>query len=239
MTTQQVQVDRIRIDGGTQPREFIDEAVVAEYAEAMTEGAQFPPVSVVFDGVAYWLADGFHRYHASRKLGWKTLDAEVTKGTKRNAILLSVAANTTHGMRRTNADKRKAVKALLADDEWGQWSNVEIATLCGVGESLVRSLREKRSEDTNPRTYTTKHGTTATMNTANIGRKPGGNGKPQAAPASTPAPTPEPDDSVPTPHGEMLFIDSNPTKAAAKLAEWFDVDYLAQLATALTAIVQG
>ncbi len=56
---------------------------------------------------------------------------------------------------------------MLDDSEWGQWSNVEIAKRCGVGETLVRdvrgSLREKRSDETTEGTYTTKHCTEATM----------------------------------------------------------------------------
>ena len=73
----------------------------------------------------------------------------------------------------TNADKRHAVMLLLNDEEWGQWSNREIARRCSVAESSVRnyrdelSLRKLRSEPT-PKTYTTKHGTVATMNTENI-----------------------------------------------------------------------
>jgi len=56
---------------------------------------------------------------------------------------------------------------LLNDQEWSNWSGREVARQCGVSEAFVRSLRTKRSDE--PRTYTTKHGTEATMNTANIG----------------------------------------------------------------------
>ena len=34
-----IPVGRIRLDGGTQPRAMIDQIVVADYAEAMREGA--------------------------------------------------------------------------------------------------------------------------------------------------------------------------------------------------------
>lgn len=67
---------------------------------------------------------------------------------------------------------------LLNDEEWAQWSNSEIARRCTVNESTVRrirddeSLRLNRSEPT-PKTYTTKHGTVATMHTENIGRTEG------------------------------------------------------------------
>ena len=39
------------------------------------------------------------------------------KGTQRDAILWSISANATHGLRRTNEDKRRAVTRLLQDPE--------------------------------------------------------------------------------------------------------------------------
>ena len=76
-----------------------------------------------------------------------------------------------HGVRRTNADKRKAVMTLLQDEEWSQWSNVKIAEQCAVSDELVRKVRHELSpptvgsEQATSRTYTNKHGTTSTMNT--------------------------------------------------------------------------
>ena len=170
-----VQLSQVAIDGGTQPRCEIDESLVTEYAEAMRDGAQFPPIVVFHDGVKFWLADGFHRTHAARKAGLEVLDADVRDGTRRDAILFSVGANAAHGSRRTNADKRKAVMTLLEDEEWSQWSDREIARQCAVHHTFVGKMRgslvTNTSDDTPPRTYTTKHGTTAKMNTANIGKR--------------------------------------------------------------------
>jgi hypothetical protein len=73
-----------------------------------------------------------------------------------------------HGKARTNDDKRRAVQRMLEDQEWQGWSNYEVAKHCGVGEKLVRSLRPNRSEE---RTYRTKHGTVATMDTTRIGQR--------------------------------------------------------------------
>ncbi len=73
--------------------------------------------------------------------------------------------------RRTNADKRKAVMTLLRDEEWSGWTDSEIARRCAVHHSTVAAVRSSlansASEQPTTRTYTTKHGTTATMNTAN------------------------------------------------------------------------
>jgi hypothetical protein len=72
---------------------------------------------------------------------------------------------------------------LLRDKEWSQWSNVAIAKACGVTESFVRKLKkEYHIAQCEVRTYTTKHGTTAAMNTANIGKTA------PAKPPSSPAP---------------------------------------------------
>lgn len=169
----QLTLSQIRIDGGTQPRIRIDENVVAEYANAMREGATFPPVVAFFDGIEYWLADGFHRLHAARKNDLESILSEVRTGTKRDAILYSVSANASHGLRRTNEDKRRAVQTLLGDPEWAQWSDREIARRCGVHHEMVSHLRPRPSlaDSASEKVYTTKHGTVSKMNTEKIGKK--------------------------------------------------------------------
>jgi hypothetical protein len=140
-----IELSLIRTDGGTQPRAELNSDLIDEYAKAMTEGAKFPPVTVFYDQLSYWLADGFHRFEAAKKIGSQIIDADIQQGIYRDAILYSVGANATHGLRRSNADKRKAVLKLLSDPEWCQWSNSEIAKQCGVGEWLVRKLKEELS----------------------------------------------------------------------------------------------
>lgn len=134
-------LDAIRIDGGTQSRVEIDNATVAEYGEALTAGAEFPPVIVFNDGADHWLADGFHRYHGHRAAGRVSIGADVRQGTVRDAILFSLGANASHGLRRTNADKRKAVQAMFSDSEWSTWSDGRIAQQCGVSGEFVRQQR--------------------------------------------------------------------------------------------------
>jgi hypothetical protein len=164
-------VAKIRTDGGTQPRAMMDWVTVTEYADAMLQGATFPPVVVFFDGADYWLADGFHRVKAAEQAGWSEIDADVRRGTIRDAILYSVGANAAHGMRRTNEDKRQVVLTLLQDDEWAQWSNREIARRCVVDEGTVRRLRDEISADyPQIERKVERGGTTYTMDTSNIGR---------------------------------------------------------------------
>jgi hypothetical protein len=134
-------VEQIRTDGGTQTRDGINSSIVGEYAEAMEEGQKFPPLYVFFDGESYWLSDGFHRHAGAVKLGIKTISCQVRRGTRREAILFSVGANASHGLRRTNADKHRAVEMMLADPEWWYWSDREIARRCAVSDRMVNIVR--------------------------------------------------------------------------------------------------
>lgn len=180
---QTLRTDQIGLDDVTQMRQGVSHETVREYAEAMEQGAEFPPVIVYFDGRRHWLADGFHRARAHRFLSLPDIKADVREGTQRDAILHAVGANASHGLRRTNADKRRAVEALLKDEEWSKWSNREIARRCLVDEGTVRKLRQPIcgiSADA-PRTVE-RGGTIFTQNTTNIGQRP-------AAP--TPPPTVE------------------------------------------------
>ena len=136
-----LQITQVRIDGGTQPRVEIDEAAVAEYAEAMAEEACLPAVEVVYDGSDYWLWDGFHRYHAHVKAGYQIIRANVTQGSREHAVWLATGANRTHGIRRRNVDKRRAVEMAFACKPGA--SDRAIAEHVGVGYSLVADVRRQ------------------------------------------------------------------------------------------------
>jgi hypothetical protein len=120
----------------------IDPGTVASYAEDMKAGSTFPPIRVYHDG-EYHLADGFHRVEAARQIGVETILAEVEQGTSRDAILAACAANATHGLRRTNEDKRRAIMAMLQDPEWAAWSDRAIAKACGVDHKSVAKVRRE------------------------------------------------------------------------------------------------
>ena len=134
-------LNNIIIDKGTQSRAQISEDTVSDYAEAMQAGDTFPPITVYFDGVEYYLADGFHRLHAAKRLHKASIQADVRTGTLRDAILYSLGANRDHGLRRSNADKRKCVQTLLEDFEWGELSVNEMARICGVSPQLVTAVK--------------------------------------------------------------------------------------------------
>ena len=173
----------IRTDGGTQMRVGMSQATIDEYTEAMRNGSKFPPLVVFVDENGnYWLADGFHRYNAQRQAFGTThvADCIVMPGGTRHAILYAAQANAKHGLARTPDDKRQAVDTLLADADWAKWSDNEIAERCAVSQPFVSKRRkqftynvisEPDTKANTERTYTTKHGTTATMKTGKIGKR--------------------------------------------------------------------
>lgn len=174
-----LKVDLIRTDGGTQPRAQMDLYVACEYAVAMQEGTEFPPLTVFYDGTDYWLADGFHRLEAAKKCGYLEIPADVRQGARRDAILYSVSANATHGLRRKNDDKKRAVDTLLQDEEWRAWSDNEIARRTATSPPFVADRRQHFAR-ANPHLQTfidantrkaERNGKTYTLATAGIGPK--------------------------------------------------------------------
>jgi hypothetical protein len=147
-------------------------------------GLRFPPVMLFTDGQDYWLGDGFHRVLAARKAGLSEIAAEVRQGTQRDAVLFAISANAEHGLRRTSADKRKAVALLLGDAEWSQWSDREIARRCQVGNAFVSRMRRGASvSGTQIGRKVERGGTVYEMNVTS--RSPAGEATNVAAPLTT------------------------------------------------------
>lgn len=136
-----LEISKIRRDGGTQMRADLDEATVAEYRELFANGVEMEAVEVYFDGMAYWLADGFQRVAAALDAGLDKILAHVTTGTRRDAILYACGANAIHGLKRSNSDKRRAVETLLNDEEWVKWSDGKIADAAAVSRQFVSDVR--------------------------------------------------------------------------------------------------
>jgi hypothetical protein len=162
MPTKSLNLAAIRIDGGTQSRVAINQDAVAEYAQVITEGDTLPAITVFFDGADYWLADGFHRLFANKSAGKASVLADVLTGTCRDAILYSLAANTVHGLRPTNEDKRKAVGIMLADPEWSLLTAREIAKHCGVSHTLVLRMQKPEPTASEPAKTQPQSGTSST-----------------------------------------------------------------------------
>lgn len=165
-----VGIQEIETRPDLQPREALDPEIVTEYAEAMEAGDEFPPVKAVLseDGEHIWLWDGFHRLAAAEKIGRERIRVDLAIGTLRAAILLSVQANATHGLRRSNADKRKAVVTLLQDPEWSEWSDREIARRTRTSHPFVAKIRAQGGNVSTLRKYRDQDGNVHAMDVAPI-----------------------------------------------------------------------
>lgn len=137
-----IDINSIRIDGGTQCRVVIDQPTVYTYLEAMKEGAEFPLMETVFDGATYWLTDGFHRYHAYKLLGIKQIEVKSKSGTLRDAQIEALKANGKHGKPLTNEDKRNKVKMALEIEGFNKLTDAEIARYCDVSKPFVAAIRK-------------------------------------------------------------------------------------------------
>jgi hypothetical protein len=198
----------IRLDGGTQVRVRISEEKVEEYAAAMRAGEVFPPVILFYDEAlkCWWLADGFHRVAAAKKIGAKTIAAKVERGDRRAALLYAAtqAENQKHGLGYSEEDRQNGAMQLLADPEWSKWGDREIGRLCRLSPTVVGKLRKKQTKSSVNRgqiaegepsgaepqikerkVKVTRGGKEYTMRVGNIGRRRG-----SATTATTPASSP-------------------------------------------------
>lgn len=240
MNEQMLDISKIRIDGDTQPRLAIDQVVVADYADLLESGTNFPPVQVVSDGAVHWLVDGFHRYFAHRKLGRKHIKAEVTTGLLEEAQWLSLTANKAHGLRRTNNDKAKAViKALKMKP---QLSDSAIAEHIGVNDKTVAKYRESIA---NARKLREGHSTApkaAGSEIPNLVRRVGRDGKkyPARSNAKPAIPPHTPIRSTsPVDDRRHIGMSKDPAMGARALFEFFDRLYLETLVAELQALLAG
>lgn len=139
-------IDQIVIDPNLQMRAGgVSQEHVNDLREAITNGNRLPPVQVrEVEGKGKLLTDGFHTVQAQLRAGNKEVEAYVQPGSWTDAVIDACAANQQHhALKRTNADKNRAVACLLkALAEAGvNWSKRVIAAKVGVSAHLVDSVR--------------------------------------------------------------------------------------------------
>jgi DNA-binding NarL/FixJ family response regulator len=118
-----VRTDDLSRHAESQIRAKADPQLVAEYAEAMLEGAEFPPVIIFQDADGYrHLADGHHRVDAAALAALKDTRrsaevlAEIRPGTLDDALRYAMRANVQHGKRMSDADYARAIGIALDRD---------------------------------------------------------------------------------------------------------------------------
>jgi hypothetical protein len=187
----------LTLEPALQQRTKLDIAHVQTLEDALDEVENLEAIDVFTDGENFWPWDGYHRIHAYKNKGRSEIPARVKPGTLREAVLASTAANAKQlALPRTRADKRKAVETLLADPEWGQWSDREIGKQARVDHKTVAAIRRAMSVGNSPETepkpverkFTNKHGGTSTIKVA-----------PRPVAVLDPAPEPDPTPLPPAP----------------------------------------
>ena len=170
MNAQKIKLSDL-VTEGLQIRCAIDKDVVAEYAEAMKDGAKFPPIIVYREerkprkgkkAPDLYLADGYHRVGAAKELGLDEIEADVREGGFNEALKYALHANAEHGLRRTNADKwhalevtwknRKSLfKSFLGQDKDkkpnGEPSSTQLAEMTAVTQRFAAKFIKTASED--------------------------------------------------------------------------------------------
>jgi hypothetical protein len=146
MKKAKIELSKVILDPEIQSRVELDESYIEDLKKDLMEGAEFPAIIVFSDDTNYWPGDGAHRLIAHQRAGRSEILAEIRRGGKRDAKLFGVGANATHGKRRSNADKRKAVETLLKDEEWGRWSDRQIGKACRVSQPLVSAIRKELTD---------------------------------------------------------------------------------------------
>lgn len=139
-----MKLSQITLDTSLQMRESINEEVVSEYCQALLNGAQFPPVVLFNDGKSYYIGDGWTRIFAHKKAGFEIINADVRMGSYDDALDYALGkANSGHGQRYTNADKRKKVLKAVYQDRYKDLSSRKLADVCDVSHEFVAKVRNE------------------------------------------------------------------------------------------------
>jgi len=230
-------ITSLRFGGETQARAATCAETVKEYTDALQSGAKFPPVIVYHDALnLYYVGDGTHRVMATLETGGLTIECEVRQGGLIEAKKYACSANKSHGLKRTNADKRKAVVMYweLVKDENPRPSNTAIADWCGVVESFVRKVIKEKKEDpklTSHKAKSTVGKDGRTINTSNIGKNTKPDPKPEPDQESEDAIDSEPEaepEAAPEPGAIMLdsaghAVPERLRQVFEQVAEWHEI----------------
>lgn len=133
-----IPIDDINIDE-LQFRAAVNEEAVEDYLNRMKAGDEFPPIKVFSKNGRFVLLDGRHRLEAARCNHQRDITAEVWEGEWEQAVQIGLAANATHGLRRTNADKHQSAKVAL--QTWPDYADRRLANICVLHHSTIAAVR--------------------------------------------------------------------------------------------------
>jgi hypothetical protein len=139
-----VKLEELTADPDIQQRSGWDDKnpLIAEYAQAILDGARFPPIVVFEDtDMTTRIADGFNRYEAHVVAKKGKIACDIRSGTKEDAIWFACGANASHGMRRSSKDKQRSVLTALKHPKSTGMSDRSIALHCGCSNTMVSQMR--------------------------------------------------------------------------------------------------
>ena len=167
----ELELSAIRLDGETQARVSLNTYNVSRYSEAMQEGDSFPPIIVFHDGSHYWLADGFHRWHAAKLAGMATISAVVHTGTVEEAQLHAFGANAGRGLSTSPEDNRAIVLRMFEHPLSRDWTNAAIARHVGLSKMTVGRIKASLQIEEPATKQMVKRGKTIEVPTESLARK--------------------------------------------------------------------
>ena len=170
ITIMEINIADLTWESSVYPRGGKNEKTVEAYVEALTIGAQFPPIKIqrVFNypngnekTEATLILDGIHRWFAFKECGFKKIEAFEWKKEPLNyktsyiALLLEAAeCNTSHGDRLSPGDKKRIARDIASTDPECKWTESALAGKLGVIQQTVNTwisdirARQKASRNT-------------------------------------------------------------------------------------------
>lgn len=145
-TPRVIKVSDLVEDPTVQPRVKCDEKTIEKYCATMKDGIRLDPVKVYAsedESGKFVIVDGAHRKAAAILAGLKELDALVYKLTPADAFLAAVQANKNDRLNFTDADRRHAVRQMLANEGTKDWTDARIAATVGVAGRTVGRYRQE------------------------------------------------------------------------------------------------
>lgn len=144
--TETISISVIRTDGGTQMRSAIDPETVLRYSEHIRDGAEFPPITVFYDGKEYWLADGFHRCDAYLAAAQEFIPADIRSGSRLDAVVYALKANAANGRPRTTSDLQRAYRVAVDNKLCDSGDVSKVKDLIGCSDRWARELTKAARE---------------------------------------------------------------------------------------------
>lgn len=154
-----IPISSIQRDTSIQTRAEINMETVNSYADKMTDGVVFDPVTLYGTADECWIGDGWHRIMAAEQIGALDIPATLKDGTSEDALWYAMGANKAHGLPMKRGDVKRAVE--LAVKTWPNKSQQEIAEQVGCSQRFVGMVKEDiRSTSIIPPTRTDSMGRT-------------------------------------------------------------------------------